>query len=180
MCTAESGNPTPTTVWYKNGKQLNNRTLVISYNNYGIFQCFANNTAGVSYGTIRVLRYGMCELNSVIYTITDSTVGVPSPPVNLQCKSTVATYMNLGLAVLRWGIPSYSGHPTAVEGASVSYTVTVCANGQAESSETTSSTLYQYTMRRDTYTYFYYITSSVDGISSGATYCRVFPPDRCE
>ncbi|KAL5491629.1 hypothetical protein EMCRGX_G016957 [Ephydatia muelleri] len=156
-----SGNPYPTLSWYKNGKTLNNHTLVISYDNYGIFQCFANNTAGVTYETIRVLRYG-----------------VPNPPQNLHCTPKELSYMILGQAILSWTKPTYSGYPTVAASANIFYTVTVCTNGHAESQDRTSATLYKTIMQNDFYTYFYYISISINGTSSGKTFCRIFPPDR--
>ena len=88
--------------------------------------------------------------------------------------------MILGQAILSWTKPTYSGYPTVAASANIFYTVTVCTNGHAESQDRTSATLYKTIMQNDFYTYFYYISISINGTSSGKTFCRIFPPDRCK
>ena len=115
----------------------------------------------MTYATIRVLRYG-----------------VPNPPLDLECMPKVLSYTLLGQAILSWKKPTYMGYSTVSESANILYSVSVCINGHAESLDTTSATLYKTIMQYDFYTYFYYVSISVNGTSSGKTFCRISPRDR--
>ena len=60
-CDISDSSPSTRLLWYKDGERLhdatNNKQLKVG-NTFGIYQCFAENEAGVAYKIIRVYKYG--------------------------------------------------------------------------------------------------------------------------
>ena len=53
-----TGTPVPSITLYKNGQALSVLSINAIYSDYGVYQCFANNSAGASYGIIRAITKG--------------------------------------------------------------------------------------------------------------------------
>ena len=174
------GLPAPSVTLHRNGVPLSVQSISVSNAGpYGIYQCFANNSAGASYRIIRVLWKGrinasflhpVCMLLHLPASlpITDTV----NPPSNILCNRNMTSQA----IHISWMAPKYFGSDTWTN---YNYRIYYCPGPDSDSM--TTDTHYQ--LQLDTVTNrTIYVRAVVYGstMQSAPAFCQFPQTNQCK